>query len=81
MAYCHKQLFDAAKDLKKNGTKCRQESLCGELLSQNSWLHSQSNVGGGADGSKQCPLLFDGKYKAKPARLESLTGFTEDMNF
>ena len=37
------------------------------VIEPNSWLHSQSNVGGGADGSKQCPLLFDGKYKAKPA--------------
>ncbi len=33
-----------------------------------SWLQQQSNVGGGATGTiLQCPLLFDGKYKAKPA--------------
>ena len=33
-----------------------------------SWLQSFSGVGGGADGSNpQCPLLFDGNYKAKPA--------------
>ena len=33
-----------------------------------SWLQSSSSVGGGADGTKtQCPLLFDGGYKAKPA--------------
>lgn len=33
-----------------------------------SWLQSASDVGGGADGlKKQCPLLFDGNYKAKPS--------------
>ena len=33
-----------------------------------SWLQQQSNVGGGASGTiLQCPLLFDGQYKAKPA--------------
>ena len=32
-----------------------------------SWLQQQSNVGGGATGTiLQCPLLFDGNYKAKP---------------
>ena len=61
MAYCHKQLFDAAKDLKKNGTNVAGITVWG-VIEPNSWLHSQSNVGGGADGSKQCPLLFDGKY-------------------
>ncbi|WP_455720084.1 endo-1,4-beta-xylanase [Agathobacter sp.] len=66
MAYCHKQLFEAAKDLKKNGTNVAGITVWG-VIEPNSWLHSQSNVGGGADGSKQCPLLFDGKYKAKPA--------------
>ena len=66
MAYCHKQLFDAAKELKKNGTNVAGITVWG-VIEPNSWLHSQSNVGGGADGSKQCPLLFDGKYKAKPA--------------
>ena len=66
MAYCHKQLFDAAKDLKKNGTNVAGITVWG-VIEPNSWLHSQSNVGGGADGSKQCPLLFDEKYKAKPA--------------
>lgn len=66
MAYCHKQLFDAIKDLNKNGTKVTGLTVWG-VIEPNSWLHSQSNVGGGADGSKQCPLLFDGKYKAKPA--------------
>ena len=44
-----------------------QESLCGELLSQiHGFIHSQMLVAE-LTGSKQCPLLFDGKYKAKPA--------------
>ena len=35
---------------------------------KDSWLQSSSNVGGGSDGSmSQCPLLFDGNYKVKPA--------------
>ena len=35
---------------------------------KDSWLQSSSNVGGGSDGSMtQCPLLFDGNFKVKPA--------------
>ena len=35
---------------------------------KDSWLQGSSNVGGGSDGSmSQCPLLFDGNYKVKPA--------------
>lgn len=67
MAYCHKNLFEAIKDLKKSGTNVSGITIWG-VIEPNSWLHSQSGVGGGADGkSKQCPLLFDGNYKAKPA--------------
>ncbi len=40
-----------------------------------SWLQGFSGVGGGADGKqKQCPLLFDGAYKPKPA----FYAFTDD---
>ena len=67
MAYCHKQIFDVAKELNQNGTKISGLTVWG-VIEPNSWLHEQSGVGGGADGkSKQCPLLFDGNYKAKPA--------------
>lgn len=67
MAYCHKNLFEAIKDLKKSGTNVSGITIWG-VIEPNSWLHSQSGVGGGADGTaKQCPLLFDGNYKAKPA--------------
>ena len=66
MAYCHKNLFEAIKALNKNGPKVSGLTVWG-VIEPNSWLHSASNVGGGANGSKQCPLLFDGNYKAKPA--------------
>lgn len=66
MAYCHKNLYEAIKALKAEGTTVSGITVWG-VIEPNSWLHSQSNVGGGASGSAQCPLLFDGNYKAKPA--------------
>lgn len=66
MAYCHKNLYEAIKALKAEGTNVSGLTVWG-VIEPNSWLHSQSNVGGGANGSAQCPLLFDGNYKAKPA--------------
>ena len=66
MAYCHKNLYEAIKALKEEGTNVSGITVWG-VIEPNSWLHSQSNVGGGASGSAQCPLLFDGNYKAKPA--------------
>ena len=66
MAYCHKNLYEAIKALKNEGTNVSGLTVWG-VIEPNSWLHSQSNVGGGANGSTQCPLLFDGNYKAKPA--------------
>ncbi len=66
MAYCHKNLYEAIKALKKEGANVSGITVWG-VIEPNSWLHSQSNLGGGASGSAQCPLLFDGNYKAKPA--------------
>lgn len=66
MAYCHKNLYEAIKALNAEGTNVSGLTVWG-VIEPNSWLHSQSNVGGGANGSAQCPLLFDGNYKAKPA--------------
>ena len=66
MAYCHKNLYEAIKALKNEGTNVSGLTVWG-VIEPNSWLHSQSNLGGGASGSAQCPLLFDGNYKAKPA--------------
>lgn len=66
MAYCHKNLYEAIKELKAEETNVSGLTVWG-VIEPNSWLNSQSNVGGGANGSAQCPLLFDGNYKAKPA--------------
>ena len=66
MAYCHKNLYEAIKALKKEGANVSGITVWG-VIEPNSWLHSQSDLGGGASGSAQCPLLFDGNYKAKPA--------------
>lgn len=66
MAYCHKNLYEAIKALKEEGANVSGLTVWG-VIEPNSWLHSQSNLGGGASGSAQCPLLFDGNYKAKPA--------------
>ena len=65
-AYCHKNLYEAIKALKEEGANVSGITVWG-VIEPNSWLHSQSNLGGGASGSAQCPLLFDGNYKAKPA--------------
>ena len=66
LAYCHKNLYEAIKALKAEGANVSGITVWG-VIEPNSWLHSQSNLGGGASGSAQCPLLFDGNYKAKPA--------------
>ena len=66
MAYCHKNLYEAIKALKAEGANVSGITVWG-VIEPNSWLHSQSNLGGGASGSAQCPLLFDGNYKAKSA--------------
>ena len=66
MAYCHKNLYETIKALKAEGANVSGITVWG-VIEPNSWLHSQSDLGGGASGSAQCPLLFDGNYKAKPA--------------
>ena len=66
MAYCHKNLYEAIKALKAEGANVSGITVWG-VIEPNSWLHSQSNLGGGASGSAQGPRLFDGNYKAKPA--------------
>ena len=67
-AYCHKNLYEAIKALKAEGANVSGITVWG-VIEPNSWLHSQSKLGGGASGSAQCPLLFDGNYKAKPCLL------------
>ena len=67
-AYRFKSLFDTMKALDaEEGIDVSGITMWGAIDS-NSWLQNSSNVGGGTDGTqKQCPLLFDGDYKAKPA--------------
>ena len=38
------------------------------VVDKYSWLQTANNVGGASDGTrKQCPLLFDDNYEAKPS--------------
>ena len=52
MAYCHKNLYEAIKALKEEGANVSGITVWG-VIEPNSWLHSQSNLGGGASGSAQ----------------------------
>lgn len=64
----YKQLYDTLLALDKEpGITVSGITFWG-VTDPYSWLQGFSGVGGGADGrQKQCPLLFDGAYKAKPA--------------
>ena len=57
------QMYEALKGI---------DNFCGitvwGVIDPHSWLQSQNNVGGAANGSStQYPLLFDGRYQAKPS--------------
>ena len=80
-AYRYKDLYDSMKKLQAEGIEFDGMTVWG-VIDPNSWLQGNAGVGGGADGLHlQCPLLFDGDYKAKPAfwamvdpsKLEPLT--------
>lgn len=67
MAYRYKEIYDTLKNLKSDGVNVTGITIWG-VIDTNSWLNDQATVGGGTDGKdKQCPLLFDGDYQAKPA--------------
>ena len=67
-AYRYKDLYDSMKKLEAEGAVDFNNITMWGVIDTNSWLNDQQTVGGGADGkSAQCPLLFDGKYQAKPA--------------
>ena len=61
-------IYEKLKELnKEDGITVSGITLWG-VIDTYSWLQQMSNVGGGANSnSLQCPLLFDGNYKAKPA--------------
>ena len=67
-AYRFKAIYDKLKELdKEDGIDVKGIVFWG-VLDPYSWLQSSNSVGGASDGTQtQCPLLFDGKYKAKPA--------------
>ncbi len=80
-AYRYKEIYDSMKKLQAEGVEFDGMTVWG-VIDPNSWLQGNAGVGGGADGLHiQCPLLFDGAYKAKPAfwgivdptKLEPLT--------
>lgn len=80
-AYRYKEIYESLKKLQSEGVEVGGMIVWG-VIDGNSWLQSNSNVGGGADGTQtQCPLLFDDNYKVKPAfwgmvdpsKLEPLT--------
>lgn len=66
-AHRYKEIYDSMKKLQAEGVEFDGITVWG-VIDPNSWLQGNAGVGGGADGSHiQCPLLFDGSYKAKPA--------------
>lgn len=66
-ALYYKRIYDAVKTAREQGINITGLTWWG-VVDKYSWLQASSNVGGGSDGKrKQCPLLFDDDYKAKPA--------------
>ena len=64
--YKYKEIYQGLKELREEGVTVRTVTVWG-VIDGHSWLQSQNNVGGGTNGKqKQCPLLFDDDYKAKP---------------
>jgi endo-1,4-beta-xylanase len=64
--YYH-SFYEAIQKLRAEGINISGFVFWG-IIDTNSWLQDANSVGGGADGlSIQHPLLFDGKYQAKPA--------------
>ena len=68
MAAYYGGIYETLKELnKEEGITVSGITFWG-VIDSYSWLMDQSNLGGGAKGTiAQCPLLFDGNYKAKPA--------------
>ncbi|MBO4337103.1 MAG: endo-1,4-beta-xylanase, partial [Lachnospiraceae bacterium] len=63
----YNSIYEAFKTLKGEGLGAAGITVWG-VIDTYSWLQDANNVGGAADGTKkQCPLLFDGEYKAKPS--------------
>lgn len=66
-ALYYKRMYDAVKLAIEKGNEVTGLTWWG-VVDKYSWLQTSSNVGGGSNGKrKQCPLLFDDDYKAKPS--------------
>lgn len=64
--YKYKEIYQGLSELVDEGVNVRTVTVWG-VIDRNSWLQSQNNVGGASNGKqRQCPLLFDDNYKAKP---------------
>ena len=67
MAYRYKAYYDVLKKLDaEDGIEVSGIVFWG-TVDKYSWLQTSNSVGGSSSGGKQCPLLFDDNYKAKPA--------------
>ncbi len=67
MAYRYKAYYDVLKKLDaEDGIEVSGITFWG-VVDKYSWLQTSNSVGGASSGGKQCPLLFDDNYKAKPA--------------
>lgn len=67
LAYRYKDIYDAIIELREEGINMTGMTIWG-VVDKNSWLQTSNSVGGASDGTqKQCPLLFDDNYQAKPA--------------
>ena len=75
------QIYEVLKTLdKEDGIDVSGITVWG-VIDPNSWLQSQSNVGGGANGLlAQYPLLFDGRYQAKLAYWAFVDSSKLDFN-
>lgn len=66
-AYRYKEIFDLLVNLDaEDDIEVTGITVWG-TIDPLSWLQSSNSVGGASQGGNQCPLLFDGDYKAKPA--------------
>ena len=63
----YQKLYQTMQKLKADGVNISGMTVWG-VVDKYSWLQTANNVGGASDGTrKQCPLLFDDNYEAKPS--------------
>ncbi len=67
MAYRYKAYYDVLKKLDAEAGIEVSGIIFWGTVDKYSWLQTSNSVGGSSSGGKQCPLLFDDNYKAKPA--------------